>query len=295
MENIQPMEDTQEIETAPRNDSRAFKVVSVFVILLLAAANIYLYRGQQQLQAQVSELASSVEEQVSMVRETSALDTGKTRREIEALRERLSSAIQKAETSVGRAKVEAKKHAEQLAQRLASKQEEQQKQIASRISEVRNEATTKFEQVNTDVGNVRTEVASTQQELEEVVSRLQQVRGDMGVMSGRIATNGEELAALKALGERNYFEFDITKSKEPARVGDIQIALKKTDRKRNKFTMNVLADDKWVQKKHKTINEPIQFYVGGRGGQPYEIVVNKVEKRRIVGYLAVPKVELALR
>ncbi len=149
--------------------------------------------------------------------------------------------------------------------------------------------------MSSDVGNVKTEVATTQQELDEMVAGLKQVHGDLGVMSGRIATTAEELAALKALGERNYFEFDVAKSKKATRVGDIRIVLKNTDPKRNKFTMEVYADDKRIEKKHKTVNEPIQFYVGGRGGQPYEVVVNEVKKGRIVGYLAAPKVEMARR
>jgi hypothetical protein len=142
---------------------------------------------------------------------------------------------------------------------------------------------------------VRTEVATTRQDLEHVVSDFKQVRGDMGVMSGRIATTGEELAALKALGDRNYFEFDVTKSKVPARVGEIQIVLRNTEAKDNRFAIDIFADDKRIEKKYKTVNEPIQFYIGGRGGQPYEIVVNEVGKNRIVGYLAAPKVERAGR
>jgi hypothetical protein len=126
-----------------------------------------------------------------------------------------------------------------------------------------------------------------------VVTDFRQVRGDLGVMSGRIATNGEELAVLKQLGERNYFEFDVTKSKTPIRVGEISILLRNTVSKDNRFAIDIYADDKRIEKKFKTVNEPIQFYIGGRGGQPYEVVVNQVKKDRIVGYLAAPKVERA--
>jgi hypothetical protein len=63
--------------------------------------------------------------------------------------------------------------------------------------------------------------------------------------------------------------------------------------KDNRFAIDIYADDKRIEKKFKTVNEPIQFYIGGRGGQPYEVVVNQVKKDRIVGYLAAPKVERA--
>jgi hypothetical protein len=110
------------------------------------------------------------------------------------------------------------------------------------------------------------------------------------VQSGLIATNAKELAALKALGERNYYEFNLGKTKQPQKVGDVFIQLKRTDPKRNRYTIEILADDKKVEKKDKTVNEPVQFYTS-KARQPYEIVVNEVRKDVIVGYLATPKVQ----
>jgi len=112
----------------------------------------------------------------------------------------------------------------------------------------------------------------------------------MGVMSGLVATNGKELDALKQLGDRNYFEFNLGKTKAPQKVGDIAVQLKNTDPKKNKFTITVIADDKTVEKKDKNVNEPVQFYVA-KARQPYELVVNEVKKNQIVGYLSTPKVQ----
>ena len=109
-------------------------------------------------------------------------------------------------------------------------------------------------------------------------------------LSGLIATNGKELAALRALGERNYTEFKLGKTKGPQRVGDIAVFLKKTDPKKNKYTIDVIADDKTVEKKDKGVNEPVQFIVS-RASQPYELIVNEVRKDMIVGYVAAPKVQ----
>ena len=135
-----------------------------------------------------------------------------------------------------------------------------------------------------------TKATETKTTLEETISALTAVTGDLGVQSGLIATNATELAALKELGERNYYEFDIRKSKRPIRVGDISLKLKSTNQKKGRFTIEVVADDRAIEKKEKTMNEPLQFYVSG-ARQPYEIVVNTVEKNRIVGYLATPKVK----
>ncbi len=124
---------------------------------------------------------------------------------------------------------------------------------------------------------MKTEVASTKSELDKTISELKSVRGDLGVQSGLIATNSTELTALRALGDRNYTEFKILKSKQFQKVGSVQMQLKKADPKRNKYTIQLIADDKTVEKKDKTTNEPVQFYMSG-ARQPYEIVVNEVQK-----------------
>jgi hypothetical protein len=144
------------------------------------------------------------------------------------------------------------------------------------------------------VSGVKADVASTQEELRKTGSDLKTAMGDMGVMSGLIATNSKELGELRALGERNYFEFDIKKDSGPKKVGDVSLALRKADPKRNRFTVNLVADDKTVEKRDRTINEPVQFYKSG-SRQPYEIVINQVKKDEVIGYLATPKVNLARR
>jgi hypothetical protein len=140
------------------------------------------------------------------------------------------------------------------------------------------------------VGNVKTDVQKNKSDLEKTIADLKSVRGDLGEQSGLVATNGKELMALKALGERNYFEFNLTRTKEPKKVGDVSIQLKKVDTKKNKYTIEVLADDKRVEKRDKNVNEPVQFYMA-KARQPYEIVVNEIKKDQIIGYLATPKVQ----
>jgi chromosome segregation ATPase len=287
------MENTQVSTTNSNQSFKGFVIGAAVAIALLAGATGYLFWQLNEVRDQVASASQNFSDEMSTVRETSALDTGTTRKEMEDLRQQLSATLETAQSSVGQAKVEAKKHAEKLAQSLAKKQDEQRDQIAQRISEIEEEASSRIEQVNSDVGSVKEEIATSRRELEDVVTDFRQVRGDLGVMSGRIATNGEELAVLKQLGERNYFEFDVTKSKTPIRVGEISILLRNTVSKDNRFAIDIYADDKRIEKKFKTVNEPIQFYIGGRGGQPYEVVVNQVKKDRIVGYLAAPKVERA--
>jgi hypothetical protein len=213
------------------------------------------------------------------------------------LKDELETARRQASMAAGQARVEAQKHAEELAKRLQLEQARQQQaaaqmktELTEAVTNVEKSATSKITEVSTEVGNVKTEVQSAKSELEKTIQDLRRVRGDLDGTSSLVATNGKELMALKSLGERNYFEFNITKSKEPRRVGDVAVLLKKTDPKRNRFTIELVADDKRVEKKDKNLNEPVQFYVS-KARQPYEIVVNEVKKDQIVGYLATPKVQ----
>ena len=147
--------------------------------------------------------------------------------------------------------------------------------------------------VKSDIGGVKADVASTKSELERTIADLKRMRGDMGEMSGLIATNGKELNALRALGDRVYWEFSLPKSGVPQKVGDIQLMLKKLDPKKNRYTVELVLDDKHIEKRDKTINEPVQFYSGARSRQPLEVVVYQIDKDKIVGYLAAPKVQVA--
>lgn len=262
------------------------------LVIALVAANVYLFVSVAGLRTDVSNMKGSILAEIAKVRETSSISTAASREHLETLREELEVARQQAARAAGRARSDALKHAEQLARKLEEEQQRQQQQVSSELSEVKEAAgaaNTKIADVSGEVTTVKSEVASTKSELDKTIAQLKSVVGDLGVQSGLIATNANELAALRALGERNYFEFNLGKTKQLQKVGDIAVRLKKADPKRNKYTIELLADDKKVEKKDKNTNEPVQFYVTG-ARQPYEIVVNQVHKNRIVGYLAVPKV-----
>ena len=166
------------------------------------------------------------------------------------------------------------------AKRLEGEQAAAQKQIGAVSTDVSS--------VKTDVGGVKTDVAQTKTELQNTQAQLQSMKGDLGVQSGLIARNHDEVEELKRRGERDIFEFDLVKSNASQHVGPIQVQLKKVDTKKYKYTLNVIADDKSIEKKDKTVGEPIQFYVIG-ARQPYEIVVFTLNKDEAKGYLSTPK------
>jgi len=278
----------------PPDNSSGTKFAVLFgAVVALLAASIYLYFQLEDVKGDMAKLRDQASREVATVREAAAVTAQTQRRTVDSLRDQLDAAQRQASMAAGQARIDATKKAEELAARLSAEQEKQKQLVAQQFSDVKaNVAATETklgETIKTEAARLDTKVESTKSELDKTIQDLKRVTGDLGVQSGLIATNGKELQALKALGERNYFEFNLAKTKQAQRVGDITILLKKADQKKNRYTIEVTADDKKTEKKDKTVNEPVQFLVAG-ARQPYEIVVNEVSKDRIVGYLATPKV-----
>jgi hypothetical protein len=287
-----------DFNSAPAGRGSDVKVpILIGAVVALLCANVYLYTQLDKVRTDFSQFRTSVQNDLASLKESSTVSTQTARRSLTSLKDELETARRQASMAAGQARIEAQKHAEELAKRLALEQQKQAQQalqmkteLTEAVTNAEKSASTKIGEVSTEVGAVKTEVASTRSELEKTLSELKRVRGDLDGTSSIVATNGKELLALKALGERNYFEFDLKKSKEPRRIGEVSVILKKADAKRNRFTIELIADDKRIEKKDKNLNEPIQFYVS-KARQPYEIVVNEVKKDQIVGYLSTPKVQ----
>jgi len=241
-------------------------------------------------------------DQISKVHETSTVSSKTNRESVDSLKSQMAEARRQASILAGQAKLDATKHADDLAEKLEKMQQEETAKMTEKVtavsgdvSKVREDANstkTRVGEVSTDLAVVKTDAAATRSELEKTIADLKSTRGDLGLQSGLIATNGKELAALRSLGERQYTEFRLTKEKSPTKVGDVQIRLKSADMKKNRYTIELIADDKLVEKKDKTVNEPVQFMLS-RATQPFEIVVNEVKKNMISGYIAAPKVQQA--
>jgi len=271
----------------PPPSSPNWKTPLIFgLIVLLAAANIYLFvqldRMKTANRTENAKLSSEFNAAMEKMRIDSNEEVQRSRRSVELLQARLAQQRRAAEQAVGQAKVAAEQQVQSLQDKVAQEQALQQQAIAQ-VKQTADTATTSISNVSTDLG-------TTKSKLEETVANLKRATGELDNHSSLIATNGKELEALKELGERNYSEFTITRSKQATRVGDVMVMLKKADVKRNRFTITVTVDDKTVEKKDRTINEPIQFYTS-KAHQPDEIVVNQVRKDTIVGYLASPKVQ----
>ncbi len=174
---------------------------------------------------------------------------------------------------------ELERQQKQAEAKLSSEQKQQGQQIAAVNTEVSG--------VKTELGGTKTEVQKTQADLAATNQKLEKTIGDLGVQSGLVAHNAGELEMLKRKGERNYYDFTLQKGTRTP-VSTISLQLKKADPKKSRFTLNVIADDRTIEKKDRTIGEPLQFYTG-RDRLLYEIVVFSETKNSITGYLATPK------
>ena len=272
------MSDTEPVVVAERSASGAFIAAVAVAFLLGVGALIWCYGLQTRLAAadqkqaatdkKDADLADQIEQtnaRMAATTETLSQNVGATQKQIDARAASIMAAqrAQNAETA-----------------KLAQQQQAAEKQIGAVSSDVAS--------VKTDVGGVKTDVATTRSDLETTKSQLQRVIGDAGVMSGLIATNHSELDELKHKGDRNYFEFTLQRGAKPTLLSTITVQLKKLDNKRGKYTLDVSADDRNIEKKDKNLDEPVQFYTG-KNPVLFEIVVNSMDKNSVSGYLSTPK------
>jgi len=276
-------------------------IAQIFTIQSLrsTAARLATVQGDQ------SKVREMVEGEVAQLREAAAqaaaISNAERQKALDEVRDEVEKARRQARGVAGKVKEETMKSVEDLATRVnvsesrLKQHQETDARVNNEITSLKqatNSAQSNISDVSTEVKQVRTEVANTQGQLERTIADLKRIPGDTGVLSGLIATNAREIDALKQLGDRNYIEFTLYKGKEPVKLGDVSILLKKADIKASLYTLELRVDDHKIEKKDRSANEPLQFYVGG-GRQPHELVVNQVGKDLIVGYLATPKVPAA--
>jgi chromosome segregation ATPase len=198
----------------------------------------------------------------------------------------MSESVQALGSKVGMTQEEIERRTAELhrqQQQAEAKLTAEQRKTQQQVSEVSGDVTG----VRTDLGGAKQDIASTRSDLDATKAKLEKAIGDLGLQSGLVARNHNELELLKHKGDRNYFEFTLRRSQRQP-VSTISMQLKKTDPKKSKFTLNVIADDRIIEKKDRTANEPLQFYTG-RDRSLCEVVIFKVDKDSVSGYLSAPK------
>src|ERR1700685_331743 len=231
--------------------------------LVLAASGYSIYLSTTQTQNLRRQFAAAQQDNAAL-RASLADTSSQLQGAMDSLRQDLSQAEQDANTGLAKAQSAATRHADIVASQLAKKTAEEAQQLSAELNKVKDstaDASTKIDgittdvgAVKTDVGAVKTDVASAKSAIEDTRSDLQRVRGDLGITSGLVATNGKQIQELRDLGDRNIYAFTLAKNGKTQKVGDIELMLKKADPGHNRFTVDVLADDKRVEKKDRTVN-----------------------------------------
>jgi len=277
----------------PDNHSSLKTAIAAGAIVASLAANGFLLYQTHDLGVEMARSREVMQNEIDTLKENSTVMTEAQRKHLDDLKADLDTRSRELSQAASQAKKDALSYADQQAQKLEA---ESQKiagsvtQVSSDLTNVKqsaDQANAKIADVGTDVNGVKSDLASTKSDLAQTKTDLRQVRGDLGQTSSLVATNDKELQELIRRGERNIVKFNISKkSRGFQKVGDIALALKNTDPKKNKFTLQVQADDKLTEKKDRNINEPLQFYVSS---SLYELVVNTVSKDDVSGYLSTPK------
>lgn len=140
---------------------------------------------------------------------------------------------------------------------------------------------------NDDVKTVDTKVTTVSTNLDKTNNDLNMARSELGTL---IAKNHDEVDVLRRMGERDYVEFTIAGKNQPQKVGNVTVELKGVNEKHNRANIVVVLEDKRVDEKNRNINSPIILYpTGSRAPHAEELVINKIGKNSISGYLSMPK------
>jgi len=147
----------------------------------------------------------------------------------------------------------------------------------------------RYKQLQAQLEEQQKQLKDTQ---EQVAKNRSDLEGNLSStrdeLNGSIAKTHEELVALAKRGERSYFEFDLTKSKQFQRVGPLPLSLRKADTKHKSYDVELIVDDNQLSKKKVNLYEPIWIHTENES-QPVQIVVNRIEKNQVHGYVSAPK------
>ena len=254
--------------------------IAVLFVVLIAALAVFGYFGYST-ESKLSQDLVKQQDQNKIL--TAQLDQANTR--IADLKSKVEITVQR----VGLTQSELAQ-AKSRAEAIRKEQQASDLKLTTQLTQAQKENDEKIGAVATEVGGAKKDIEATRSDLEATKGKLERSLGDMNVMSGLIAHNHDDLDELRRRGDRNYYEFTLERSKSPQRVGPVQLNLSRTDPKKSRYTLTVFVDDRSIEKKDRTVGEPVQFYVKGSARlAPYEIVVFDVGKSQATGYLATPK------
>jgi hypothetical protein len=148
---------------------------------------------------------------------------------------------------------------------------------------------TRWRQMQEQVTAQKKEIADTKQQLDQTRQDLQNnLNSTRDELTSSIAKNHDELVILQKRGDRNIYEFDLQRSKQFHRVGPLNVSVRSVNQKHRFYDLVMTVEDQQVERKHVSLYEPLMLRLADRP-QPVELVVNRIDKNAVKGYISEPK------
>ena len=226
---------------------------------------------QQNVASQVSTLKTGVEQDMTSLKDRLVQDE-KTNADLQGDLKVVTDKLKITQGQLKKARAESAKAVEDATEKLTALDTNVHSELATKAA-------------NDDLKNVDTKVVGVRTDLDATTNDLKMARSEMGTL---IARNHDEIDQLRRLGERDYVEFTIAGKNKPQKVGNLTVELKGVNEKRGQYSLSMTAEDRSLLKKNRAMNEPIFFYLSGTK-IPEELVINKVGKDTVSGYVSIPK------
>ena len=271
--------------------SMASKIVIVIFVLLAGFAAGYgwlQHTAVQQLAAERGDLSASLTQAKSQVDALTAKVNALSAAQAQEEAARAQADAVKAEA----VRTEEAKN-EQFPPRTSETPHHRTHHVVNRSAHVDDP---RWQKVQQQLGDQQKQLADSQKQIAETQANLEQAKAELNgnLQSARtelgtdIARNHDELVALQKKGERNYYEFSFEKSSTYHHTGPISIALRKADSKHAYCDLQMLVDDRAITRKHINLFESVTLHPEGYP-QPLELVINRIDKDSVKGYLSEPK------
>ncbi len=270
------MSDEHIIET---RETPAWQLPAIVVLGLIAVGGLWfgwnasskLDSTQQAVATQLKTAQQSMQQDVSSLKDRLAQDE-KANTDLQGDLNVVTKRLKITQGQLKTARAEAAKLNDETTQKLTALDTSVKGELATKAS------SDDLKNVDTKVGGVRTDLDSTRDD-------LKMARSDLGTL---IARNHDEIDQLRRLGERDYIEFTVSGKNKPQKVGNVTVELRSVNQKRNQYSVFMTVEDKRFEKKNRALNEPVFFYISGTR-LPEELVINKVGKDQVSGYVSIPK------
>jgi len=270
------MSDEHIIET---RETPAWQLPAIVVLGLIAVGGLWfgwnasskLDSTQQAVATQLKTAQQSMQQDVSSLKDRLAQDE-KANTDLQGDLNVVTKRLKITQGQLKTARAEAAKLNDETTQKLTALDTSVKGELATKAS------SDDLKNVDTKVGGVRTDLDSTRDD-------LKMARSDLGTL---IARNHDEIDQLRRLGERDYIEFTVSGKNKPQKIGNVTVELRSVNQKRNQYSVFMTVEDKRFEKKNRALNEPVFFYISGTR-LPEELVINKVGKDQVSGYVSIPK------